>query len=44
MFSSINAAWSGCLTNTGDLKELIPELFSMPEMFNNMNSYELGTK
>lgn len=44
MFSSMASAWSGCLTNTGDLKELIPELFCMPEMLNNLNNYELGTK
>ena len=44
LFWSMDAAWSGCLNNGGDFKELVPELFYMPEVLFNRNKYELGTK
>lgn len=33
-----------CLSNTSDVKELIPEFFYMPEFLENSNSYHLGVK
>jgi hypothetical protein len=32
------------LSNTSDVKELIPEFFYMPEFLENSNSYHLGVK
>lgn len=36
--------WERCLNDTHDVKELIPELFYLPEMFYNSNEYELGNR
>ncbi|XP_065209719.1 neurobeachin isoform X2 [Planococcus citri] len=42
LFSSINLSWKNCQRDTSDVKELIPELFFLPEMLINENSFELG--
>eukprot|EP01134_Creolimax_fragrantissima_P002008 CFRG2008T1 len=42
LFSSIQRAWHNCLNSTTDVKELIPELFYLPEMMINGNNYDLG--
>lgn len=42
IFSSISAAWQNCQRDSSDVKELIPEFFSLPEMFTNCNNYKLG--
>ncbi|KAJ7958905.1 BEACH domain-containing protein [Quillaja saponaria] len=44
LFQSIEATYRNCLTNTSDVKELIPEYFYMPEFLVNSNSYHLGVK
>ncbi|KMZ59450.1 hypothetical protein ZOSMA_68G00360, partial [Zostera marina] len=44
LFQSIEGTFNNCLTNTSDVKELIPEFFYMPEFLSNMNSYHLGIK
>ena len=33
-----------CLNNQADLKELVPELFYLPETFRNRNGLPLGTR
>ena len=43
MFHSLSRTWEGCMTNNSDLKELIPELFYMPECFKNKNGLDMGT-
>ena len=43
-FHSIASTWKSCLDNTGDVKELIPEFFYLPEMLQNSNHFDLGTK
>lgn len=43
MFHSLYQTWEGCMTNNSDLKELIPELFYMPECLVNTNGLEMGT-
>lgn len=43
MFSSMEAAWRGCTTNSSDVKELVPELFYFPEILQNINRLDLGT-
>uniref|UniRef100_A0A8D8UFC3 Neurobeachin n=1 Tax=Cacopsylla melanoneura TaxID=428564 RepID=A0A8D8UFC3_9HEMI len=42
LFSSISLAWKNCQRDTSDVKELIPELFFLPEMMVNSNGYCLG--
>ncbi|XKL61309.1 hypothetical protein PGB90_008366 [Kerria lacca] len=42
LFSSINLSWKNCQRDTSDVKELIPELFFLPEMLVNENGYQLG--
>ena len=47
LFKSIGKSWrsaSGIDTtkNTQDVKELIPEFFYMPEMFKNVNEFDMG--
>ncbi|KAH6788519.1 binding protein [Perilla frutescens var. frutescens] len=44
LFQSIENTHRNCLTNTSDVKELIPEFFYMPEFLVNSNSYHFGVK
>jgi hypothetical protein len=45
MFHSIKDAWmSASKNNMADVKELIPEFFYLPEMLENSNNFDLGTK
>ncbi|XP_043712024.1 BEACH domain-containing protein B-like isoform X2 [Telopea speciosissima] len=44
LFQSIKNTYQNCLSNTSDVKELIPEFFYMPEFLVNSNSYHLGVK
>ncbi|CAF3766606.1 unnamed protein product [Rotaria sordida] len=41
-FHSIPLSWQNCQRDSSDVKELIPELFSLPEMLNNCNQYNFG--
>ncbi|CAA0830770.1 WD-40 repeat family protein / beige-related [Striga hermonthica] len=43
MFLDIGATWSGVLEDMSDVKELVPELFYLPEVFTNENSVDFGT-
>ncbi len=44
LFQSVEGTYRNCLSNTSDVKELIPEFFYMPEFLANSNSYHLGVK
>lgn len=45
MFHSVGDAWtSASRNNMADVKELIPEFFTLPEMFTNTNRFDLGVK
>mmetsp|Transcript_15598 Transcript_15598/g.23502 ORF Transcript_15598/g.23502 Transcript_15598/m.23502 type:complete len:2359 (+) Transcript_15598:1-7077(+) len=44
LFDSISAAWTGCTNNPTDVKELVPEFFFLPEIFENVNKLDLGRK
>ncbi|ULT96044.1 hypothetical protein L3Y34_004591 [Caenorhabditis briggsae] len=45
MFHSVGDAWtSASRNNMADVKELIPEFFTLPEMFTNSNRFDLGVK
>ncbi|CAF1181559.1 unnamed protein product [Rotaria sp. Silwood1] len=41
-FHSIPLSWQNCQRDSSDVKELIPELFSLPEILNNCNNYNFG--
>ncbi|XVF33458.1 hypothetical protein REPUB_Repub17cG0170100 [Reevesia pubescens] len=43
MFSDVAATWNGVLEDMSDVKELVPELFYLPEMLTNENSIDFGT-
>ena len=43
LFFDMAGCWRCCLKLTSDVKELIPEFFSCPEMFLNTNNFPLGT-
>ncbi|KQK00661.1 BEACH domain-containing protein C2 isoform X2 [Brachypodium distachyon] len=43
MFSDITRTWNGVLQDMNDVKELVPEMFYLPEVFTNANSADLGT-
>ncbi|KAM7508730.1 hypothetical protein LguiA_019183 [Lonicera macranthoides] len=43
MFSDMASTWNGVLEDMSDVKELVPELFYMPEVLSNENSIEFDT-
>ena len=42
MFHSVERTWRNCKESGNDPKELIPEWYYLPEMFQNRNGYDLG--
>ena len=45
LFYSVEKAWnSASRENMTDVRELIPEFYYLPEMFTNMNGYDLGER
>lgn len=42
LFFDIAESWKSCLTSSSDMKELVPEFFTLPEMFLNTNEFPLG--
>lgn len=44
LFQSVESTYRNCLSNTSDVKELVPEFFYMPEFLVNSNSYHFGVK
>ncbi|GAB2271630.1 BEACH domain-containing protein C2 [Dionaea muscipula] len=43
MFSDMAATWNGVLEDMSDVKELVPELFYLPEILTNENTIDFGT-
>ncbi|KAL6981844.1 BEACH domain-containing protein C2 [Sarracenia purpurea var. burkii] len=43
MFLDIGGTWNGVLEDMSDVKELVPEVFYLPEMLINENSIDFGT-
>ncbi|GLT84466.1 hypothetical protein SLE2022_026940 [Rubroshorea leprosula] len=43
LFSDIGGTWNGVLEDMSDVKELVPELFYLPEILTNENSMGFGT-
>ena len=42
LFNSVQQTWEMCNTHSADLKELIPEFFCLPEIFENVNTIDFG--
>ncbi|KAH6559664.1 hypothetical protein KP509_1Z002100 [Ceratopteris richardii] len=42
MFGDIGSTWNGVLEDMSDVKELVPELFYLPEVLMNVNKINLG--
>ncbi|KAL1924319.1 uncharacterized protein VTP21DRAFT_7354 [Calcarisporiella thermophila] len=43
-FHSMDSTWHSCLNASGDVRELIPEFFYMPEFLVNQNGFDLGIR
>ncbi|VAH50628.1 unnamed protein product [Triticum turgidum subsp. durum] len=43
MFSDLSGTWDSVLEDMSDVKELVPEMFYLPEVFTNINSIDFGT-
>uniref|UniRef100_A0ACD5ZLJ8 Uncharacterized protein n=1 Tax=Avena sativa TaxID=4498 RepID=A0ACD5ZLJ8_AVESA len=43
MFSDLIRTWNSVLEDVNDVKELVPEMFYLPEVFTNVNSVDFGT-
>ena len=41
-FHSVSDAWQNCQRDSSDVKELIPEFYSVPEFLTNFNNYQFG--
>ena len=42
-FYSISDSYRNCTTEQSDVRELIPEFYTLPEMFLNLNKYDFGS-
>ena len=42
LFFDIAQCWRGCMNSTSDVKELVPEFYTCPEVFLNTNNLPLG--
>ncbi|XP_062226373.1 BEACH domain-containing protein C2 isoform X2 [Phragmites australis] len=43
MFSDLSGTWDSVLEDMSDVKELVPEMFYLPEAFTNINCIDFGT-
>jgi hypothetical protein len=43
IFYSYCGSWNNAISSPTDLRELVPEVYTLPEMFINQNNYEYGT-
>ena len=44
LFISMYNSYLGATTQKGDVRELIPEIFILPEIFHNINNFNLGVR
>ena len=44
LFISMNNSYLGATTQKGDVRELIPEIYALPDIFYNINNYNLGIR
>merc|ERR1711991_1291194 len=43
LFESVQKTWKSCSSNPADVKELVPEWYTTPEMFLNVNKFDFGS-
>ena len=44
LFLSVGNSYLGATTQKGDVKELIPEIYSIPEIYHNINNFDMGIR
>ena len=44
LFISMNISYLGATTKKGDVRELIPEIYSLPEIYHNINNFDFGIR
>ena len=44
LFISMNNSYLGATCQKGDIRELIPEIYSIPEIYHNINNFNLGIR
>ena len=44
LFISMNNSYLGATTQKGDVRELIPEIYSIPEIYYNINNFNMGIR
>ena len=44
LFISVQSSYKGSTTHKGDVRELIPEFYSIPEIYYNINNYDMGIR
>ena len=44
LFISMNNSYLGATTQKGDVRELIPEIYSIPEIYHNINNFDMGMR
>ena len=44
LFISVYNSYLGATTQKGDVRELIPEIYTLPEIYHNINNYNLGIR
>ena len=44
LFISMNNSYLGATTQKGDVRELIPEIYSIPEIYHNINNFNMGIR
>ena len=44
IFISMYNSYMGATTQKGDVRELIPEVYTIPEIYHNINNFDLGTR
>ena len=42
LFYSYIGSWNNAINSPTDLRELIPEIYTLPELFINRNNYDYG--
>ena len=44
LFISMNNSYLGATCQKGDIRELIPDIYSIPEIYHNINNFNLGIR
>ena len=44
LFISVQSSYKGSTTHKGDVRELIPEFYTIPEIYYNLNNFDMGIR